>query len=294
MQDLSPETAAFIAELDTAVEAHMNWTRRILRCAVLRTPPGEDVLAPKAHTLCRFGCWFAAQRAHFEALDAAATQHIETVHQAMHDAIRTICSDILDGRAGQPAVLDRFEQSQTELLNLLAALKTRIISGAVRHDPLTGLPLRYGIEHDFALYQKETRRNGSLLYVAMIDLDHFKQVNDRYGHPAGDVVLRQIAHTLLHVVRGNEPLYRYGGEEFLWLLQCHTPAEAEHSARRIVSILRATPIPIDDNETLKITATLGLARARVDEDLASAIKRADAALYAGKAAGRDRYVFAPD
>ena len=106
--DLSPETDTFIAELDTAVEAHMDWTRRILRCAVLHTSPGEDVLAPLAHTLCRFGHWFMSHRTHFEALDAPATQRVEAVHQAMHDAIRSICADILNGKPGQQDALETF------------------------------------------------------------------------------------------------------------------------------------------------------------------------------------------
>ena len=106
----------------------MDWTRRILRCVVLRTSPGEDVLAPHAHTLCRFGCWFTSQRTQFEALDAQTTLRVEVIHQAMHDAIRSICSDVLAGRPGQNADLEAFEQSQSELLGLLAGFKTLILS----------------------------------------------------------------------------------------------------------------------------------------------------------------------
>jgi diguanylate cyclase len=292
MHDFFPETDTFIAELDTAVEAHMNWTRRILRCAVLRTSPGEDVLSPLAHTLCRFGCWFMANRAHFEALDAQAAQQVETVHQAMHDAIRSICADVLSGHSGQNANLDAFEQSQSELLGLLAQFKTLILSSAVRQDPLTGLPLRYGIENDFTLFQKDARRNRSLLYVVMIDVDHFKRVNDRYGHPVGDMVLRHLADTMKRNLRSNEPLYRFGGEEFLWLMQCNSVGETEQSAQRLLTAIRTTPIPIANGKSITLTVTLGLAQVGEQEQLSSAVKRADMALYEGKKAGRDRYVIA--
>src|SRR5512139_911731 len=208
MPELSPETDHFVDELDAAVEAHMNWTRRILRCAVLRAVPGEDVLAPTAHALCHFGGWFTRNRSHFEALDGAATLRIEGVHRAMHDAIRTICADVLAARPGQMGDLETFEQSQSELLGLLARFKTLILSNAVRHDPLTGLPLRYGIESDFTLCQKDAGRNRNLLFVVMIDVDHFKRINDTYGHPVGDVVLRHLADTLRCNLRSNEPLYR--------------------------------------------------------------------------------------
>lgn len=290
MPELSPETDLFIAELDAAVEAHMNWTRRILRCVVLRDSPGEDVLAPLAHTLCRFGGWFMSNRSHFEALDSAATLRIENVHQAMHDAIRTICADVLAGRAGQAADLEAFEQSQSELLGLLARLKTLILSNAVRHDPLTGLPLRYGIESDFVLCQKDAQRNRNRLYIVMIDADHFKRINDRYGHPGGDVALRHLADTLRRSLRANEPLYRFGGEEFLLLMQCKSAKAAEQTARRIVDTVRAAPMQLSDAEAVTLTVTLGLAEVGGEEELSSAIKRADDALYAGKQAGRDRYV----
>jgi diguanylate cyclase len=293
LADLPTETEIFIAELDAAVEAHMEWTRRILRCAVLRTAPDKDVLDPLAHTLCRFGVWFMANQGHFEALDAPAARRVEAAHRTMHDAIRSICAHVMSGQPGRNADLEDFEQSQSELIGLLANFKTLILSSAVRSDPLTGLPLRYGIENDFALYQKEARRNRTQLYVVMVDVDHFKRVNDTYGHPVGDKVLCHLVGTLKGTLRSNEPLYRFGGEEFLWLLKCKSADEAEQSARRVLTTIGTTPVPITDNKSLTLTVTLGLARVGESEDLASAISRADLALYEGKENGRNRFVVAP-
>jgi diguanylate cyclase (GGDEF)-like protein len=293
MPNLPAEADSFIAELDAAVEAHMSWTRRIVRCAVLRATPGEDVLSPLAHTLCSFGAWFMANRSHFEALDAPATQRVEAVHQLMHDAIRGICTAVLAGQPGQSADLDAFESSQSELIRLLARFKTLILSKAVRYDPLTQLPLRYGIESDFSLYQKEARRNRSLLYVVIVDVDHFKPINDTYGHQVGDMVLRHLAGTLKHTLRSDEPLYRYGGEEFLWLLKCTSVESAKQSARRVLTTVSETPAPITGGEALSLTVTLGLAQAGELEELSDTIARADLALYEGKRNGRNRYVIAP-
>jgi len=286
--------ASFIANLDAAVEAHLDWTRRVLRCAVLHEVPEEDVLAPLAHTLCHFGLWFAANRAHFEECDAESTRRLEDVHRSMHDAIRSICADVQAGRPGQRADLEHFEQTQSELIRLLADFKTTFLAIAVRHDPLTGLLLRHDLETDFIQMQKSCRRNSNLLYAVMIDVDHFKRINDHFGHPAGDTALRHLADTLKRSVRPDEPLYRYGGEEFLLLMQCHTPEEAVAPMERIVHAIRNAPVPIPHGEPLAMTVTMGLARAGDDEAMDSVVERADRALYRGKTAGRDCYVFADD
>lgn len=284
------ETIAFTAELDAAVEAHMNWTRGIVRCAVLRSAPGDDVLDPLAHTLCRFGAWFLKNRRHFETLDAPAAERVEVAHQAMHDAIRSICTRVMAGEPGRGIDLENFEQSQSELISLLANFKTLTLLSATRSDPLTGLPLRNGIESDFSLHQKDAQRNHTLLYVVMIDVDHFKLINDTYGHPVGDRVLRDLAAALKRALRGNEPLYRFGGEEFLWLLHCNSPDEAEQSARRVLHAVRTTPVPIAEDKSIVLTVTLGLAQVGELESLASATGRADLALYEGKANGRNCFV----
>lgn len=268
----------------------MDWTRRILRFTVLRTHPGDDVLSPIAHTLCRFGCWFNFYRSRFETLDPMTLRGIDAAHQAMHDAIRAICADVLAGQPGKDTDLDAFDRSQSELISLLARFKTLVLSKAVRHDPLTGIALRYGIESDFTLNHKESRRNQNLLYVVMIDIDHFKRINDSYGHPEGDKVLCHLANTLKSNIRGNEPLYRFGGEEFLWLMQCKSVEEAEQSARRLLAAVRASPAPLPDGHVVSMTVTLGLASVGDEEEMSSAIKRADTALYEGKRHGRDCFV----
>lgn len=291
VSDLTINSRSFITELDAAVEAHMDWTRRILRCVILQSPPGEDMLDAEAHTLCHFGAWFRTHREFFELMDAPSAARVGTVHQTMHDAIRAICSDVVDGRTAGKTDLEAFEASQSELIGLLARFKTLILSNAHRLDPLTRLPLRYGIESDFALYQKEARRNRTLLYLVMIDVDNFKPINDTHGHLAGDRVLRHLADILKRSLRDDEPLYRYGGDEFLWLLKCKSATEARQSARRVLAIVSTTPMPLDDSsEFLRLTVTLGLAQVSRQDDLERAIKRADQALYEGKNAGRNRYV----
>lgn len=292
MPELSTEVENFVAELDAAVEAHLNWTRRVMRCAVLHTSPGEDVLNPLAHTICRFGRWFDSRQSDFEKISTQNTQRLLAVHQSMHDAIRAICADVLAGQPGQNTNLDVFEQTQAELIKLLANFKTQFIATAARHDHLTGLPLRYGLEEEFIQLQKLCQRNKSLLYVVMIDVDHFKRINDTYGHSVGDIALRHLADTLKRNIRPSEPLYRFGGEEFLLLMQTQSHEEAASAAERLINVIRGAPVIIPQSQSLALTATMGLSLVKECEELSGVIERADRALYAGKDAGRDRYVIA--
>lgn len=294
MTEYSSETTYFINELDAAIEAHMGWVRRILRYAVLGTSPSDDVLAQSAHSLCHFGRWFALNKPNFEKLDAQKAQRVDAVHQEMHDAVRAICTELLAGRGGESTDLDVFEQTQSELIQLLAEFKTEFLANTARYDPLTGLLLRYGLEIEFLQVQKSCKRNNNQIYIVIIDVDHFKRVNDNYGHSVGDMALRHLANTLRCVVRANEPLFRFGGEEFLLLMQCQSSESATVAAHRIVQAVRSAPVPIPQGDSLQLTVTLGLARVENDEDMASALQRADKALHTGKNAGRNCYVIAKD
>lgn len=102
MTVFAPDTESFVAEFDIAIDAHLDWTHRILRCAVLRSSPGDDVLAADAHRRCRFGRWFTQYRERFDRVDASATAQVMEQHERMHDAVRALCIDLVAGRAGQP------------------------------------------------------------------------------------------------------------------------------------------------------------------------------------------------
>jgi diguanylate cyclase len=292
--ELSRGSEKFTIEFDAAVEAHLDWSRRVMRCAVARTSPGADVLSPVAHNLCRFGRWFVANQAAFEKLNPQSAQRLLVVHQSMHDAIRSICLDILADRPGQNADLETFEQTQAELIHLLAEFKTKFLANAVRHDHLTGLPLRYGLEEEFAELQRICKRNHLMLYVAMIDVDHFKRINDSHGHPVGDIALCHLVDTLKRHIRPGQPLFRFGGEEFLLLMQTKSSEEAVLAAQRLINLVRDTPVMVPQIGPLAMTVTMGLCRAKEEMELHQVIECADKALFEGKRAGRDRCIIAPD
>ncbi|WP_374473182.1 diguanylate cyclase [Arenimonas sp.] len=292
MSDYAHRAAVFIAELDAAVDVHLDWTRRVLRCALTHEPPGEQMLADDAHERCHFGQWLVAAGPELERLDARKAHQLVSLHRRMHDAIRLICQDVHSGRPGNLEALATFESSQAGLVQRLATFKTRILADAVRLDPLTGLPLRYSLEGEFMMGQRAAHRGGTALFVAMFDIDHFKRVNDTFGHIVGDLALRHLADTLRRILRPNDRLYRYGGEEFLLLMLAEDDSEAEAAAGRFLDAVRASPVPVPGHGDLPLRVTIGLARVAEGDGLEISVERADQALYRGKQAGRDRCVVA--
>lgn len=288
----SDEVQDFVMRLDEAAQSHMAWSRRVLRCAVLRTSPGEDVLADDAHCRCLFGGWFQQCRERFDVIDAVAAQRLDEQHRQMHDAVRNICKRVVEDAAGDAATLDDFERTQAGVIADLALFKTQYLAHSARLDSLTGLPLRYGLEEEFKRCHAQTMRRGEQMVVVMLDVDNFKRVNDVHGHAVGDLALQHVASLLRSHCRAGEPLFRFGGEEFLALLQVANREAAQQSAERLLQGLRDTPLRLPDGHTLSLRVSAGLAEAGSEESMANTVGRADHALYAAKAAGRDTWHWA--
>ena len=154
-------------------------------------------------------------------------------------------------------------------------------------DVLTGLPNRRAFESVAAIERTRARRHGGALAVVLVDIDHFKRVNDRWGHPTGDAVLRELGRLCGLGLRGHDLLARWGGEELALLLPHCGALEAERVAGRMLARVRNTPLEALDGEQLTLSA--GVAAVRADDvDVGAALARADAALYRAKNAGRDR------
>lgn len=162
------------------------------------------------------------------------------------------------------------------------------------HDDLTGLLNRRAMLDRMQLEQRRSLRSGSPLLIAQLDIDHFKAVNDTHGHAAGDLVLQSFADTVRRNVRDTDVLARWGGEEFVLLL-CDTPAaDAVALMERLRQAVQAMQVPVaQGGQPITVTVSIGLARHTPADPLAGTLERADRALYAAKAGGRNRVVPAP-
>ena len=173
--------------------------------------------------------------------------------------------------------------AQTELLAERDELQRKALV-----DDLTRLWNR-GAILDILERERSRARRGRALSVAMVDIDLFKRVNDTYGHPSGDAVLREVAARLRAGVRDFDAVGRYGGEEFLLVFSNCDEDGARILGERVRSSVNAMPIAAGEHE-LPITVSIGLATCAEDTPVeqASLIEAADEALYRAKAAGRDR------
>lgn len=154
-------------------------------------------------------------------------------------------------------------------------------------DPLTQLWNRAGLQHFLALEQVAVKCSGLRLGLIYCDLDHFKRVNDRYGHDGGDHVLWESARRMSSALRPADILARNGGEEFVALTRVHDETELLQIAERIRLSIASLPIQLDQGE-LQQTLSLGCTLLGHDENSQDALKRADQALYRAKHGGRNR------
>ncbi|WEK30933.1 MAG: diguanylate cyclase [Candidatus Pseudomonas phytovorans] len=154
-------------------------------------------------------------------------------------------------------------------------------------DPLTGLPNRAAWSERVEREIVEWQENGGHLAMAILDLDHFKRINDSYGHLAGDKVLKIVADQLRKRLRGRDFIARFGGEEFVLLLPQTPPAAAAQVAEVLRAAVEACPFHFK-GERVVITTSIGLGAFRSGERGDQVLKRADAALYRAKEQGRNR------
>lgn len=186
-------------------------------------------------------------------------------------------------------------QLHLELMRLQDELleKNRLLHQLSTTDPLTGLANRRRLDEALEVEFARARRHRQPLTVVMLDIDHFKQVNDSFGHAAGDDVIRGVGEVIRSQLRVSDVGGRYGGEEFLLLLGC--PMEgAELFAERLRGSVEALRVETQGSEEISVTVSLGLASN--DEALESPsalVAAADGALYEAKARGRNQVVSAP-
>ncbi|MDB6093214.1 MAG: response regulator receiver modulated diguanylate cyclase [Verrucomicrobia bacterium] len=214
----------------------------------------------------------------FLTADSSETVDIEAMHAG---ALDFLVKGEISTRALERSL--RYALKLGETLEALRKLAT--------HDQLTGLLNRREFDHILAEERERSKRFGHPFVLILVDIDHFKSVNDTYGHPAGDAVLQEIASRLIHALRDVDRAARFGGEEFALIIMQADRKIGFDAARRICAAVASKPVSIDGGPELKITISAGVAAMPADASTGSElIAAADKALYAAKKGGRNQAV----
>lgn len=166
----------------------------------------------------------------------------------------------------------------------LTEVQRKLLEGLATRDPLTGVANRRSMEIELAESVRGHLARGEPATLAVLDLDHFKQVNDEHGHDAGDRVILGFVERVLSCVRKRDQLYRMGGEEFVLLLPGTDHSGARAALEKVRDAVQAQPLA----DGLRVTTSIGAAVLEPGDDWPRWLARADAALYRAKAAGRDQ------
>ncbi|WP_300357428.1 diguanylate cyclase [uncultured Pseudoalteromonas sp.] len=276
-----------IAEIEQAIEWHQSWYKNLLRCLIADTPANEQDLADSAHNFCRFGQWFNKLPDQTIKLHPHFSE-IASAHKKMHQGAKVLLS-LKESKTVIPVnLLDQFHADLDRLRELFDCLIDEFTEVLHTRDPLTGASNRTNLLENLQKEHELCKRKSLSCALIMIDLDHFKQVNDEFGHAAGDKVLIALVKCIKSQLRKYDQLYRYGGEEFLVCLPQTELDDAKSFSERLRAGVEALKIDISNDNHINVTGSFGVTLISADDNIETAIERADEAMYQAKKSGRNR------
>jgi diguanylate cyclase (GGDEF)-like protein len=280
-------TIGFLQELDRALHDFLQWQTGLYRALISDGVVTPDTLAADSAAQCAFGRWYLGLPDNLRARDTTLTDMWD-LHCRMHEAARNLLGVHLQHAPIPAPTFDAFDDLAQDFKFALLKYQRRIISEVCTLDPLTGAGNRYAMDLRLTEEWERTRRSGLPCSLCLLDIDHFKRINDTHGHAVGDTVLRVISRYLKGDGRSYDDLFRYGGEEFL-ICMPNTPLDKAGAViNRLREGLATLDIPLEGGHSLGLTASFGVALLLADAPIERSVERADHALLSAKSSGRNR------
>jgi diguanylate cyclase (GGDEF)-like protein len=284
----SEEFDLMAVNLQEILYSHFRRIGQFNKALITRAPVQDyDYEEDDVHRKCAFGQWYYLQTA-TEIKRNREFVELGKVHEGLHSTMRNLLRKARAAGTIAADDYDLFLKTYNLFTDKLTELSNDISFAQYQFDPLTKLLNRRAfkkiLEYEFNML-KRTKRPCA---IAMADIDHFKNVNDRYGHASGDAVLKGLAGLFLRQLRGYDTVGRFGGEEFIFCL----PNTALRSAKKIMERLRKKvehmSVSLTDRNVVHVTISIGIAELKAAGAIDNALNDADQALYSAKEYGRNR------
>jgi diguanylate cyclase (GGDEF)-like protein len=277
----------FLQELDRALYDHLQWQNALYRALISDGVSDEDASMADSERHCAFGRWYLSLADEVRTRDHALMDMWD-MHGRMHTAACDLLGTHLRNEPIPVAAFDAYVEVAQDFKLALLKYQRRIISEVCTLDPLTGAGNRYAMDLRLTEEWERTRRSGLPCSLCMLDIDHFKHVNDAHGHAVGDTVLRMISRYLKGDGRSYDNLFRYGGEEFIICMPNTPLTDAEMVFNRMREGLATLSIPLEGGRSISVTASFGVTLLLPEEPIEQSIECADHALLCAKNSGRNR------
>lgn len=282
-----------LSHLDLLVLYHEEWESGFMRAMICNTHVSDEYLAVDAHETCRFGVWLY-QDLHESLKNSNIVNDIKLIHRNMHLAFRDVFTS---WKTHGSVSVQAYDEAHTKKMafNLsVITMQSMIYDYLFQVDPLTKTLNRTKLLSTLERERNRIAETKEICSVVMVDIDHFKRINDTFGHAVGDTVLVQTSLFLSSSLRPMDILFRYGGEEFLMYLPSVGKTEALSALNRIRETLANNRQIVGESEDVTITASFGVTALDPLADIATSIDRADQALYEAKRRGRNQVVWLPE
>lgn len=280
-----------LSQLNQSLYHHEEWYKELIRTLACRLTPDKRDLNEHAHLECRFGQWIYGGK-HEAFQSHPGFMAVEQQHKYMHEIARKLlqCLDTKSTIAIED--YDNFANALERMRLEVYALKREIEDLLYNRDPLTGAINRMNLLPSLREYHELSKRLSRSYYIAMMDIDGFKEINDQYGHQVGDKILSDTIRLISQVMRPYDKIFRYGGDEFLICIQDVSPAKAFHLVERIRKEIENKKIEIGSNGTIQIHLSFGLAKLDPTLSIEQSIANADKAAVLAKREGKNKtYIF---